>query len=271
MITLALGMAVGMVMGLTGTGGGILAVPLLVLVLQLSISEAAPIGLVAVGLAAAVGAFIGLRQGIVRYRAAMLMAVAGTLTAPLGLWVSQRTDTYVLSALFACLLMVLAIRALRNGRPAQVEPGEMGHDFACVQDTTKGRFIWNIRCARAMSLGGAVAGALSGLLGVGGGFVLVPAMRRFTTLAPQSVIATSLAVISLIAISGILSSAVTGSLQWHVAIPFAAGAVAGLVAGRMFSARLSPLLLHRLFAMLVAVVGLMLLGKALLHWYPLMA
>lgn len=271
MITLALGLAVGIVMGLTGTGGGILAVPLLVLVLQLSIAEAAPIGLLAVGLAAAVGAFIGLKQGIVRYKAAALMAVAGTLTAPLGLWLSQRTDTHVLSALFAGLLLVLALRALRNGRPTEVEAVEMTHDFACVQDTTKGRFIWNIRCARALSLSGAVAGTLSGLLGVGGGFVLVPAMRRFTTLAPQSVIATSLAVIALIALSGILSSVATGSLQWHVALPFAAGAVAGLVTGRTFSTRLSHLLLHRLFALLVAAVGVMLLGKALLHWYPLMA
>lgn len=271
MITLALGVAVGIVMGLTGTGGGILAVPLLVLVLQLSIAEAAPIGLVAVGMAAAVGAFIGLRQGIVRYKAAALMAVAGTLTAPIGLWIAQRTDTYVLSALFACLLLAMAVRALRNGQPTEMEATEMTHDFVCVQDASRGRFIWNIRCARALVLSGAVAGSLSGMLGVGGGFVLVPAMRRFTTLNPQSVIATSLAVIALIALSGILSSAATGSLQWHVALPFAAGAVAGLVAGRMFSARLGPLLLHRLFALLVAVVGLMLLGKAVLHWYPFMA
>jgi uncharacterized membrane protein YfcA len=112
---------------------------------------------------------------------------------------------------------------------------------------------------------------LSGLLGVGGGFVLIPALRRFTTLPPQSVIATSLAVIALIALSGILSSIVTETLEWQHALPFAAGAIAGLVAGRAFSPRLGPRLLHRLFALLVAAVGLMLLGKAVLHWYPLIA
>jgi hypothetical protein len=70
---LALGALVGLLLALTGAGGGILAVPLLVFALHLGVAEAAPIGLLAVGLAAAIGAALGLRDGIVRYRAAMLM------------------------------------------------------------------------------------------------------------------------------------------------------------------------------------------------------
>ncbi|MEJ7806353.1 MAG: TSUP family transporter, partial [Telluria sp.] len=69
-----LGMLTGVVMGLTGAGGGILAVPLLVFGLQLSVAEAGPIALLAVGAAAGVGALLGLRAGIVRYRAAVLVA-----------------------------------------------------------------------------------------------------------------------------------------------------------------------------------------------------
>lgn len=271
MMALALGAAVGIVMGLTGTGGGILAVPLLVLVLHLSIAEAAPIGLAAVGLAAIVGAIMGLRRGIVRYKAAALMAISGALAAPFGLWLARQIDTYFLSALFACLLLVLAIRELRKSHGDNADNEVLEQNFACVQDAAKGKFIWNIRCARALSLFGAVAGTLSGLLGVGGGFVLVPALRRFTTLTQQSVIATSLAVIALIALSGLVSSVLTQTLQWQHAVPFAAGAVAGLVAGRMYSARMKAQLLQRLFAVLVAGVGLMLLAKAVLHWYPVIA
>lgn len=85
-----LGAIVGLILALTGAGGAILAVPLLLFVLHLSVAEAAPVALLAVGLSAAVGAVIGLRAGIVRYRAAMLMAVTGTVFSPAGLWLAHR-------------------------------------------------------------------------------------------------------------------------------------------------------------------------------------
>ncbi len=81
-----LGVLIGVILALTGAGGGILAVPLLVFVLGLSMVQAAPIGLLAVGLAAAVGALLGLRQGIVRYRAAGFIAGIGILLTPVSRW-----------------------------------------------------------------------------------------------------------------------------------------------------------------------------------------
>jgi len=69
-LVMTLGALIGMVMALTGAGGGVLAIPLLVFGLHLPVQQAAPVGLVAVGMAAALGAALGLRQGIVRYRAA---------------------------------------------------------------------------------------------------------------------------------------------------------------------------------------------------------
>ena len=72
-LSLLMGAAVGIVLALTGAGGGILAVPLLVFGLHLQMSQAAPVGLLAVGLAASVGALLGLREGVVRYRAALLI------------------------------------------------------------------------------------------------------------------------------------------------------------------------------------------------------
>ena len=78
----ALGGAVGAVLALTGAGGGALAVPLLVLVLGWSIHLAAPVALVAVGLSSLLGAAFALREGIVRYRAAMVLGAAGMVAAP---------------------------------------------------------------------------------------------------------------------------------------------------------------------------------------------
>ena len=73
------------------------------------------------------------------------------------------------------------------------------------------------------------------LAGVGGGFVLVPALSRFSDLPMRSIAATSLAVIGLVSVSGVLSAALTGGIQWAVALPFSAGAVLGMFAGRTVS------------------------------------
>jgi uncharacterized membrane protein YfcA len=81
-ITIILGTVVGFVLALTGAGGGMLSIPLLVYGLHLSVQQAAPVGLMAVGFAAALGSITGLRKGIVRYRAAVLMGISGMLAAP---------------------------------------------------------------------------------------------------------------------------------------------------------------------------------------------
>src|SRR4051812_14489137 len=79
-----IGLSVGLLMGITGAGGGVLAVPLLVIVLGWDMTRAAPTALLAVGAAAALGAAIGLKQRNLRYRAAGFMGVIGALLAPLG-------------------------------------------------------------------------------------------------------------------------------------------------------------------------------------------
>jgi uncharacterized membrane protein YfcA len=101
--SLMLGLAVGLILALTGAGGGILAVPLLVFGAHIGVAQAGPIGLMAVGMAAALGAILGLRAGVVRYRAAVLIAVTGTLFSPAGLWLARRIDNRWLSVLFGML------------------------------------------------------------------------------------------------------------------------------------------------------------------------
>ena len=89
-----LGVIVGIILALTGAGGGILAVPLLLFGVGLSVAEAGPIGLLAVGTAAALGAAFGLQARIVRYRAAVFMAGAGALVSPIGVWLAHRIDNH---------------------------------------------------------------------------------------------------------------------------------------------------------------------------------
>ncbi|HEU4852200.1 MAG TPA: sulfite exporter TauE/SafE family protein [Telluria sp.] len=259
---LGLGLVVGVILALTGAGGGILAVPLLVFGIGMSVAEAGPIGLLAVGIAAALGALLGLREGIVRYRAALLIAAAGMLLAPLGLWLAQRIDNRWLGILFAMVLLLVAVRTFRQATRPAAAPAGAGAPHPCRRDPATGRFIWTSSCARALALSGTVAGLLSGLLGVGGGFVMVPALQRYTDLPMKSVIATSLAVIALVSVAGVATSALTGGLAWKVALPFSAGALAGMLAGRAVSARLAGPHLQIGFAAVSAAVAIGMIGRS---------
>src|SRR5690606_9482291 len=113
-LAIILGAVVGLVMGLTGAGGGILAVPALVFGLHLTVAEAGPIGLLAVCIAAAIGAIIGLKSKIVRYRAAILIAATGIVLVPAGVWLAQQLDTRILSAIFALVLLWVAYKNLKE-------------------------------------------------------------------------------------------------------------------------------------------------------------
>ncbi len=255
-IELGLGLTVGAIMGLTGAGGGILAVPLLVFGLQLSVAQAGPVGLLAVGLAAALGAAAGLKAGIVRYRAAMLMSVTGMFLSPVGVWLAHRLDNRWLTILFSIVLFFIAYRTFSQATDHSTnnEEGNI-QKLACVRNDNSGQFAWTTRCARALAISGGIAGLFSGLLGVGGGFVIVPALQRYTDLVTQSVVATSLTVIALVSLTGVLFSATAGALGWVVAIPFCAGAFTGMMVGRLISSRLAEPKAQISFAVLSAVVA----------------
>ena len=90
----------------------------------------------------------------------------------------------------------------------------------------------------------------------GGGFVIVPALRRATDLPMQTIVATSLAVIALVSTGGVVASAIGGHVDWHIALPFAAGALTGMLAGRRFAKHLAGPALQQGFAAFAGVVAL---------------
>ena len=263
MTALALGALVGLLLALTGAGGGILAVPLLVFVLHLGMAQAAPIGLIAVGLAAAMAAVLGLRDGIVRYRAAALMGGLAMVLAPVGVAAARRIPNTPLTLAFAA---VLALSAWRMWQRARQEIAQCDADRAplpCVLDARDGRLVWTRPCAQALAVTGVAAGLLSGLLGVGGGFVIVPALTRFTELSARSVVATSLAVIALGSIGGVGAAAWHGVIEWAIAWPFAVGSVAASLLARVIAARVAGPRLQQGFAVVGAGVAVLLLVRGL--------
>jgi uncharacterized membrane protein YfcA len=259
-----LGALVGLLLALTGAGGGILAVPLLVFGLHLGVAQSAPIGLIAVGLAAAIGASLGLREGVVRYRAAALIGGVGMVLAPVGVMAAQRIPNAPLTVAFS---FVLAFTAWRMYLRSTGRLGVAGDDaravLPCVRDARDGRLVWTRPCAQALAVTGALSGALSGLLGVGGGFVIVPALTKYTDLSARSIVATSLAVIALVSVGGVAAAAVHGTIDWDIAVPFAAGAVVALLAGRMVAARVAGPLLQQCFAIFSAIVAVLLFARGM--------
>ena len=264
LIAAALGLLVGSILALTGAGGGILAVPLLVFGTPVGVAQAAPIALLAVGIAAALGAVLGLRGRIVRYKAALLVAATGVLLSPFGLWAAHKANNRWLSVLFAAVLLYVAWATFRRaGYEISENERNAARSKPCVRDVATGRFIWTWHCARAMALSGSVTGFVSGLLGVGGGFVLVPTLHRYTDLDMRSTVATSLAVIALVSASAVVAAITAGALRWNIALPFTAGALIGMFGGRRAAAWIAGPKLQMAFAAISTVVAIGLVVKAL--------
>jgi uncharacterized membrane protein YfcA len=184
----------------------------------MSVAEAAPISLAAISLAAGVGALLGLKNKILRYKDAGFMAIFGLVLSPLGLWASQRLPNAPLLVLFSLILFYVSIRLYRQAYKeihgiADFDGKQLP---PCLLDSSRGKLSWNIPCARALMFSGGLAGFLSGLLGVGGGFVIVPALKRYTDLPINSIVATSLGVLAIIAGGGTIFSAISGTLHFNI-------------------------------------------------------
>lgn len=266
-LTLAIGVFVGILMGLTGAGGGILSVPLLVFLLHLPISEAGPIALTAITISAGVGAAIGLKAKVLRYKAAAFMAIFGLMLSPLGLWLAQKVPNTPLLILFSLVLMYVSIRMLVQ--VARVLSGKSTINRKappCLLNASLGKLIWTAPCARVLMLSGATAGFLSGLLGVGGGFILVPALNKFTDLPMKSIVATSLGVLAIVSAGGAFISLASGTLNMAIAIPFSIGSLSGLLFGKLLEKKISGPRVQQIFAIFTLMIAISLMVKAINHF-----
>jgi uncharacterized membrane protein YfcA len=261
--TIILGAVVGFSLGLTGGGGAIFALPLLVYGLGVDPRKAIGVSLVTVGVTALIGFLQRLRLGLVEVRTGVLFAVAGMLTAPFGSWLAARIPEMLLLVLFSILMLVIAVRMWRKaGDPAErlaVLVGAHESGPTCRRDP-QGILHLTSRCALLLGGVGMAAGILTGMFGVGGGFIIVPALVTFSGMGIQRAIGTSLLVISLVGISGTASLvAMERPLPLDIVAWFAAGSVGGLVAGTALAHRLGGPALQKVFAVAILVVAVFVL------------
>lgn len=272
-MSIVIGLIVGLVLGLTGAGGSIFAVPLLMAGLGWPITQAATVSLLAVAISAAVGTAMAWKHSYVRYRAATLMAFVGILVAPLGIRIADGLPPAVLMMIFAAVLAVVAVRMYRmatvSGEDASVVrsmvvgEGKSSAGKIGAVDPVSGRLVWSSPVALTIASIGALTGFLSGLLGVGGGFVIVPALRAALPLSMHSAVATSLMAIALTSASTFVSSVSLGrQAPLAMAIPFVAGSVLGMVLGRQAAPRISGPSLQKGFAVTAGIISVVMAFRA---------
>ncbi len=262
MLSIVLGAIIGITLGLTGAGGGILAVPALVLGIGLSMTQATPIALMAVGTAALLGALDGLRKGLVRYKAALLMAAVGSLVSPLGMWIAHRVSATWLMTLFSLVMMLVAARMLQQARKdsRQQDPNTERQKPCTINPATR-KLHWTWKSSSILATIGSVAGLFTGMLGVGGGFLIVPAFKHFSNISMHGIVATSLMVIALVSASSVMGALFLGAQVPAEGWYFIVAAAGGMLVGRRVAPALPEKWLQAGFASITLVVSLMLIGK----------
>ncbi|MFF4697923.1 sulfite exporter TauE/SafE family protein [Streptomyces chattanoogensis] len=234
------GLLVGVLLGALGGGGSILAVPALVYLLGQSPHEATAGALIVVAVGAVTGLACHARAGRVRWAAGAVFGALGTAGSYLGTRWSATLDPTVLMTAFAGLMLTVAGALVLRGRRAPAE-----------RPQTKGARRHPARIAATAS----AVGLLTGFFGVGGGFVVVPALTLVLGLEMPVAIGTSLLVILINSATALATRAGTGGLDWPLLAGFAACAAAGSYLGNRLTTRLPAAALANAFAALVTVVA----------------
>ncbi|MEU9461368.1 sulfite exporter TauE/SafE family protein [Streptomyces sp. NPDC058322] len=244
-VALVAGAVVGLALGGLGGGGSVLAVPALIYPLGFTPAAATTAGLLIVIATSLTGLVSHAREGGVRWRTGGLFAAAGIVPAAVAGALSVRVPAGALTAGFAVLAAVAAVRMLRP----RTGPGpQSGTDAGGAPAG---------RVART----GAGLGAVTGFLGVGGGFLVVPALVTVVALPMTAAVGTSLLVITVNSVAALVTRLATPTtLDWAVIAPFTATAVLGAWDGRRLAAKVSTAALQRIFgAALLAVAVFMLI------------
>jgi uncharacterized protein len=259
---------VGLSLGLTGGGGAIFAVPLLVYWIGVDPRTAVSISLVTVAATAFVGAIERWRYGQVELPTGFLFAASGMVAAPLGGWLGTLIPEPLLLTAFAALMLLIAARmwAKASDPTERASPAALdaGSGPACRRDP-EGKLRMTSRCASVLIIAGLAVGLLSGLFGVGGGFLIVPALVTFASMGVPRAVGTSLLVMTLVGAAGVASQAAAGrAIPPDIAGGFVAGSIPGLLAGSFIGRRFTGPLFSKIFATAIVLVAMFVIAKTFL-------
>ncbi len=237
-----IGLLIGLAMGALGGGGSLIAVPVLVYLAGQGTREAQATALLVVSLAALAALVAYLRDDEVRWRAGAAFGLAAGVSAYFGSRLSARLDADLLLLIFTPVMLAGAAAMVsdRAREPATFMPWRFG---------LEGREV-----AKVLVLGLAV-GWLIGLFGVGGGFVIVPALVLVLHMDTRAAVGTSLLVILIGSQFALAERISSGDVDWAIAVPFSIAALGGALAGQRLANRVEGETLHRVFAAMIVVAA----------------
>lgn len=231
----ALAVVIGISLGLLGGGGAILTVPVLVYVLGVGMKQAVPMSLVVVGLTSLMGVVQHHRSRNVNLRAVVAFGPAAVVGSVLGSALALRVTAGFQLAVFGTVLLVAATLMLRGGTPAATPAAARPLPVLA-------------------GIGGGV-GLLTGLVGVGGGFLYVPSLALLGGLEMRQAVGTSLALITVSCAAGLAAYMGRVDIDWRLVAGFTALAFVGVRIGAALVPRVSQPALRRAFAVLMLVMG----------------
>jgi uncharacterized membrane protein YfcA len=242
-VTIVLAIVVGISLGLLGGGGSILTVPLLAYVASVEPKHAIAMSLLVVGVTSAIAAISHAQAGRIRWRVALVFGPVAMAGAYAGGWMARLIPGAVLLVAFAVIMVAAGLAMLR----ARKEPTE----------SDGGQSLPVVR----IGLLGTGVGVISGLVGAGGGFLLVPAMALLAGLPMPVAVGTSLVVISMQSFAGFAGHLAGEQLDWKLAAVVTAAAVIGALIGGRLVALVDPATLRRTFGWFVLLMASVILAQ----------
>lgn len=242
-LTVVLAVFVGIALGLLGGGGSILTVPLLAYVAGMDAKQAIATSLLVVGVTSAVGAVSHARAGRVQWRTGLIFGGAGMAGAYLGGLLARFIPGTVLLIGFALMMIATAV-AMLKGRKNVVSTGP-SHRLPVPKILAEGL----------------VVGLVTGLVGAGGGFLVVPALALLGGLPMPIAVGTSLIVIAMKSFAGLGGYLSSVHIDWAVALAVTAAAVVGALIGARLTAKVEPEALRKAFGWFVLAMSSVILAQ----------
>lgn len=249
-LSLFFGALVGFSLGALGAGGSILVLPALIYGLGIDPKQAVVLALAIVGATSLYGSAIHARQGHVRPTAALLFSITGFGGAFLGAKASEHVEGEIILLGLTGVMLLAGVRMYRSASSTKQDP-EPNQGAGWLEKSAP------------LLLAGVAVGFLTGFLGVGGGFLIVPALTLVGRLPVKHAIGTSLVVITINCLSGLIAHRFEG-LDAVIIFPFIVGSFAASTVAARIASKLSAKTLKRSFAAFILVLGLFMLGDAAL-------
>lgn len=248
------GAITGILLGLLGSGGSIITIPALIYLLGVDPKQAIAMSLGIVAVTATITAVNHWRRGNVDLRVAVIFGLFGVAGTYAGTRIGLITPAVVQLTVFAVVMYAAAYRMLK---PKPVELKAVGADVVhCIPaEEFVSPELWQIA---ALGIG---VGALTGFVGVGGGFLIVPALVLLSRIPMKRAVGTSLVIVSFNCVTGFIGYAGAVPINYMLMFTFTAVAIAGSFAGAIFSQRISGDTLKRSFAIFLVIVATYILLK----------